>query len=138
MTRVTGTIALADRDIRERFVRAIGSGSQNPLKEATAVELRLDLARCSLPDDVKERLVVLAGRKVTNEGVLVIVSRANRSQAQNRESARARLLALVRDAAEQPAARKATRPRRAIRADRLDDKRQHSELKRRRAGRDDD
>lgn len=138
MTRVTDRIALDDRDIHERFVRAMGSGGQNALREATAVELRLDIARCSLPDDLKERLVVLGGRRVTNEGVLVIVSRANRTQAQNRDSARARLMALLRNAADPPTERKATKPRRAIRASRLDDKRRHSALKRRRTGRDDD
>jgi ribosome-associated protein len=138
MTRVTDTIALDDHDIQERFVRAMGSRAQNALREATAVELRLDLAHCSLPDALKERLVILGGRRVTNEGVLVIVSRANRSQIENRETARTRLIELVRSAAESSAPRKTTKPRRAVRANRLDEKRRHSVLKRGRAGRDDD
>src|ERR1700681_566570 len=100
--RVTEALAVDDRNIKERFVRASGPGGQNVKKEATAVELRVDIARASLPPDVKERLLALAGRHVTTEGVLVLVSRAYRSQAQNREAAHARLLALVERAAEAP------------------------------------
>jgi ribosome-associated protein len=102
MTRVSGTIVLDDRDIKERFVRASGPGGQNLNKEATAVELRVDIPKSSLPPDVKERLIALGGRHVTTDKVLVVDSRAHRSQKQNRHAARARLLALLRRAATPP------------------------------------
>ena len=138
MIRVTDTIVLEDRDVKERFVRASGPGGQNVKKEATAVELRVDIARASLPPDVKERLLALAGKHVTTEGELVPVSRAYRSQAQNREAAHARLLVLVKRAAKAPKIRKATKPRAAVREKRLIAKERHSAVKRSRRGRDDD
>lgn len=137
MIRVTDTIVLADRDVTERFVRASGPGGQNVNNEATAVELRVDLARSSLPPDVKERLIALAGRHVTAEGVLALVSRAYRSQAQNREAARARLVTLLKRAATTPKARKATKPRGAVREKRLIAKERQSAVKRLRASQDD-
>jgi ribosome-associated protein len=95
MTRLTDSIVFDDHDVQERFVRATGSGGINVDKDATAVELRLDLRKSSLPADLKARLTALAGRHVTHDGVLVVVSRAFRSQAKNRDAARARLMALV-------------------------------------------
>jgi ribosome-associated protein len=105
---ITETIALDDREVEERFVRATGSRGQNVRKEATAVELRFDIGRSSLPPDVKRRLIDLGGRRVTTDRVLVVVSRADRSQIKNRESARARLLALVKQASTRPAQRTST------------------------------
>jgi ribosome-associated protein len=87
MLRVTDTIVLTNRDVKERFVRAAGPGGQNVNKVATAVELRVDIRRSSLPPDVKERLTARAGRRVTAAGVLVIVSRVHRTQKQNRDAA---------------------------------------------------
>jgi ribosome-associated protein len=136
MIRVTDTIVFADRDVTERFVRASGSGGQNVNNDATAVELRVDLVRSSLLD-VKERLIALAGRHMTAEGVLALVSRAYRSQAQNREAVRARLVALVKRAAQARRTRKRTTPGRAVREKRLVAKERHSTVKRLRAGRDD-
>src|SRR5947208_337836 len=113
MIQITEDIALNDGELDERFVRAIGSAGQNPRKEATAVELRLDVGASSLPVDVKDRLIDLAGRLVTSGGVLVITSRAYRAQADNRDAARTRLMALLRRAARPPKRRRPTRPARA-------------------------
>jgi ribosome-associated protein len=129
MLRVTDSITLDDRQVEERFVRAIGPGGQNPRKEATAVELRLDIAASSLPSDVKDRLRVLAGRAVTTEGVLVIVSRAQRSQAENRQAAHGRLIGLLQRAAKSPKKRRPTRPRKAVREDRLAAKKRRGAVK---------
>ena len=99
MIRITDTIVLDDREIKERFVRATGPGGQNINKVSTAVELRVDIAKSSLPSDVKERLIPLAGKRMTTDGVLLIDSRVHRSQAQNRDAARARAKADVKEAA---------------------------------------
>jgi hypothetical protein len=81
MIHVTDSVVFDDHEIVERFVRAMGSRCQNPRRQATAVELRLDLNTSSLPSDVKRPLMTLAGRHVTTDHVLVLVSRADRSQA---------------------------------------------------------
>jgi ribosome-associated protein len=136
MIQITDSIVLNDRDVKERFVRATGARGQNVNKEATAVELRLDIAHSSLPADVKKRLTSLAGRHVTTAGVLVLVSRALRSQTENREAAHARLLALLKRAAKTPKTRKGTKPQPAARQERLTAKHRHSALKRSRTGRE--
>jgi ribosome-associated protein len=138
MIQVTDTIVLNDREVKERFVRATGARGQNVNKEATAVELRVDLERSSLPRDVKKRLMALAGRHVTTSGVLVIVSRALRSQLQNRDAAHARLITLLKRAAKPPKRRKGTRPAQAVVEERLISKHRQSAIKRSRSGRDDE
>ncbi len=105
MLRITDAIAIDERELEERFVRAMGKDGQNANRAATAVELRLDLATSSLPADVRERLIELAGRHVTHDGVLVVVSRDFRSQLRNRKAAREMLVKLVAKAAAQPARR---------------------------------
>jgi ribosome-associated protein len=131
---ITDTTMLNDSEIVERFVRATGARGQNARKEATAVELRFDIRKSSLPPDVQKRLIGLAGRAVTRDRVLTLVSRADRSQAKNRESAHARLLALVRRASTPPTPRTPTRISRAVRQSRLTLKHRHSALKRARSG----
>jgi len=138
MIHITDTTGLDDNEIVERFVRATGARGQNVRKEATAVELRFDIARSSLPPDVQTRLIGLAGRAVNRDRVLVLVSRADRSQMKNRESARARLLALLRRASTPPEPRTPTRISRAVRQSRLTLKHRHSAVKRARSGKNAD
>jgi ribosome-associated protein len=135
---VTLTIAIDEREINERFVRASGPGGQNVNKVATAVELRFDIGASSLPSDVKARLVALAGHRATADGVLLIDSREYRTQGQNRDAARARLVALLQHAAKPPKKRKPTKPKKSAREKRLVSKKRRGEIKALRSGRDDD
>ena len=129
MIRITDTIGIEERELDERFVRASGPGGQNVNKVSTAVELRFDVRASSLPPDVKQRLIALAGSRMTGDGVLLIDSREHRTQAQNREAARARLVALLQHAAKRPKTRRPTKPKRAAKEKRLESKRQRSEVK---------
>ena len=129
MIRITDGIVIEDRELDERFVRASGPGGQNVNKVSTAVELRFDVQSSSLPADVKGRLVSLAGSRMTGDGVLLIDSREHRTQGQNREAARARLIALLQLAAKPPKTRRPTKPKRAAKEQRLESKRQRSEVK---------
>ena len=129
MIRITDTIAIEDRELDERFVRASGPGGQNVNKVSTAVELRFDVRASSLPPDMKQRLMTLAGSRMTGDDVLLIDSREHRTQAQNREAARARLIALLQHAARRPKTRRPTKPKRAAKEKRLESKRQRSEVK---------
>ena len=136
MIRVTGRIALDEDELRESFVRASGPGGQNVNKVATAVELRFDLANSpSLPDDVKQRVAALAGRRLTKEGVLILFADRFRTQERNRRDALDRLVELIREAATPPAERRPTRPTRASRERRLDSKSKRSGIKKMRSAR---
>jgi ribosome-associated protein len=137
--RITDTIAIEERELEERFVRASGPGGQNVNKVSTAVELRFNVRASALPFDVKERLIALAGSRMTGEGVLLIDSREHRTQAQNREAAQARLVALIQHAAQRPKKRRKTKPGKAAKERRLDSKKARGQIKAmRRGGRPDD
>jgi ribosome-associated protein len=118
--RITPKIEIAEEEIEERFQLASGPGGQNVNKVATAVQLRFDAARSpSIPAEMFGRLSRLAGRRMTRDGVLVIVAQRYRSQEQNRADARARLAALLRQAAIAPRSRIPTRPTAASKRKRL-------------------
>ena len=131
---VTPRISLDEQELDESFLRASGAGGQNIQKVETAVQLRFN-ARLSpnLPDDVRERLERLAGRRLTRDGVIVITAQRHRTRERNRDDAQERLLELIRQAAvPPPPTRRPTKPSRAARARRVDEKTQRGEIKRQR------
>jgi ribosome-associated protein len=136
MIRISSRIAIDEREIAERFIRASGPGGQNVNKLATAVQLRFDVRRSpSLPPDVRLRLEQLAGQRLTRDGVLVITAQRHRTQERNREDARDKLIDLIRRASVAPTIRRATKPTAASRQRRLKAKSERSALKRLRGSR---
>jgi ribosome-associated protein len=127
---VTPSLVIDDSELEESFVRASGPGGQNVNKVSTAVQLRYDVGRSRLDGEVRARLRTLAGSRMTDEDVLVIDARAHRTQGQNREDARVRLVDLIRQALVRPKRRKKTRPGAAAKQRRLDTKKIRSETKR--------
>ena len=135
MIVVTPSIALDEREIEERFVRASGPGGQNVNKLATAVQLRFDVERSpALPEGVRARLKTLAGRRLTQDGVLVITAQRHRTQERNRQDALDRLLDLIRRSATPPRPRRPTRPTLASKRRRLDAKSRRAGIKSLRGG----
>ena len=131
---VTDDIAVGEDELSESFVLASGPGGQNVNKVSSAVQLRFDAARSpSLPDDVRARLMALAGRRLTKDGVVIIVARNHRAQERNRAEARIRLFDLIRRAATPPKPRRPTKPSFASKRRRLDAKTARAKLKRNRS-----
>lgn len=133
MIQITPAIEINEREIQLEFIRASGPGGQKVNKVATAVQLRFDAANSpSLPDEVRRRLIRLAGKRMTEDGVLVIHARRFRSQDRNRRDAIDRLIALIRKASIQPKSRLKTKPSKASKERRLEAKRRRSRTKHKR------
>jgi ribosome-associated protein len=130
MISITPAIVIPEREIELEFVRASGPGGQRVNKVATAVQLRFDVANSpSLPEDVRRRLLRLGGRRVTDDGVLILQARSYRTQDRNRQDAIDRLIDLIRKASKRPKLRRKWKPSLNSRMRRLDQKRRRSEKK---------
>lgn len=129
MIEITPSFQIDERELQIDFIRASGPGGQNVNKVATAVQLRFDVRESSLPEEVKQRLIHLAGNRITNEGVLVIEAKRFRTQEQNREDAIQRFVEFVRKSFVRPKARKKTKPTAASKEERLKEKKRRGEIK---------
>jgi ribosome-associated protein len=136
MLRVTDNISIDESELSEAFVRASGPGGQNVNKVSSAVQLRFDVRHSpSLPNDVAVRLMRLAGKRLTKDGVIVIIAQQHRTQERNRADARDRLFDLIREAAIKPVPRRATKVPKAAKRQRLEGKKRRATIKKMRSGR---
>ena len=129
MIQITPSIQIHTNELHFDYIRASGPGGQNVNKVATGVQLRFNVRASSLPEEVKARLIRLAGKRVTDDGVLLIEAKQLRTQEQNREDAIQRLIALIRRASVKPKARKKTKPTKASKEKRLQSKKRRGEIK---------
>ena len=136
MLEITPSLHIDERDLQIEFVRASGPGGQNVNKVATAVQLRFDVRTSSLAEEVKERLVHLAGQRITGEGVLLIEAKRFRTQEQNREDAIQRFVELVRKSLVKPKPRRKTKPTASSKEERLKEKKRKGEIKKLRQSKD--
>ena len=129
MIRIVDDIFIDDSDIKEVFIRSGGPGGQHVNKVSTAVQLRFDIKGSKLPHDIKDRLVRIGGRRVTDDGILIISSRGFRKRELNRVDAADKLIALIRKACERPRRRVKTKPSRAKREKRIEEKKVRGDTK---------
>lgn len=129
MLIISPSIKINESELHFDYIRASGPGGQNVNKVATAVQLRFDVRASSLPEDVKTRLLHLAGKRATSDGIVLIEAKQFRTQEKNREDAIQRLISLVRKASVKPKARKKTKPTEASKENRLRSKKRRGEIK---------
>ena len=134
MPEIAPNIKINENELHFDYIRASGPGGQNVNKVATAVQLRFDVRASTLPEDVKTRLIHLAGKRATSEGILLIEAKQFRTQEKNREDAIQRMVAMVRKSLVKPKPRKKTKPTKSSMEERIKVKKRRGEIKKSRQG----